>query len=81
MRAMARRLRIIIMYGPVPIATTADPSVMAAAAQAALAESVSRACTLDHADPALGIIERGETERLRQVFNGLGLSTDRGPVM
>lgn len=78
---MTRKLRLVIMYGSVPLGTTADPSAVAAAAQAAVEESSRLASALDRADPHLGAIERAETQRLQATFRGLGLGALPAPVM
>ena len=87
----AGQLRILIVYAPkggtdrnIPLATISDPTVMAAAARAAVAESEHRADLLGRSDPALGAIENAEGERLRHIFDALipGLnSIGRTPVM
>lgn len=84
------QLRVVIVYEPagracrrIPLASVTGPDVMAAAAQAAVAESARRASLLSNRDPGLGAIERAEGERLRRLFDVLlsGLASGSTHVM
>jgi hypothetical protein len=73
------KLRCVLFYGALPLASTGDAGVMDAAAAAALAESVRRAEMLS--DPDLQAIERSEVTRMRELFRDLGLAHAGGRVM
>ena len=76
---MARRLRLVLYYDQLPLASTHDPHALGVAAEAAVAESTARATRLN--DPGMQAIEKSETVRMRSLFRELGLGDHAGPVM
>jgi hypothetical protein len=56
---------------PTPLARTADPQLIFAVAEHAIADAISRATLLSQSDEVLGELERAEVGRLRTILTAL----------